>query len=352
MKTLMTLSALAVLLATGVASSASEAAERGVRVNNQASRQLNVQRNARELRATGDVQRNTQVTLPNGQQASRDHNRDVNREAGTWTSDTTTTDAQGRVGSRHVEGSVDQANHSYSREVTGTTRSGVEYERTATGSRDPETGSFQRQIDSSNSLGQGASTTVTGQRTENGLVRDRTTTTADGRTASSHTEVVRADGSRTVSTTGTTLNGEAYSRTATTTRTDDGLIRDVSSSGPNGERSRHDEVVRDAATGTVSRTSTGVNAQGEWNASAVTTRNEDGFVRDASRTNANGQTISQHGELVRNDDGSWVRSQTTTGPNGGSRTVTVNGSVDADTGARNRDVTVERNPPPAADPTP
>jgi hypothetical protein len=56
---------------------------------------------------------------------------------------------------------------------------------------------------------------------------------------------------------------------------------------------------------------------------------------------------------VRNDDGSWVRSQTHTNANGGTRTVTVNGTVDAETGARNREVTVERDPPPASGkPTP
>lgn len=301
----------------------SEAAERGLRVNAQASKAVQAQRQGRELRARGDLQQSTTVTFPDGRQATREVNRDV-----------------------------DRTNHSVNTEISGTTRNGVEYNRSVTASRDPQNGSFQRQINSSNSLGQSASTTVTGQRTDNGMVRDRTTTLGDGRTATAHTEVVRQDGVRTVTTTGTNVNGEAFSRTATTARTDSGVVRDVQASGPNGERSRHDEVVRDAATGTVSRTSNGVNGNGEWSASAVTTRTENGFVREASRTNANGQTVSQSGELVRNDDGSWVRTQTTTGPNGGSRTVTVNGSVDAETGARQREVTVERNPPAGGEPTP
>ena len=354
MKTITSLSALAIFIAAGLAGTAPvDAAERALRVNNQASKQLQVQRQGRELRAAGNVQRNTQVTLPDGRQASREHSRTVDRDNGTWSATTVTTDAQGRVGTRNVTGTVDRDSNSYTREVTGTTRAGVDYTRSASGSRDPETGSFQRQIDSSNSLGQSASTTITGQRNENGLVRDRTTTLGDGRSASSHTEVVTENGVRTVSTNGQNFQGEAFSRTATTARTENGIVRDVQASGPNGERSRHDEVVRDAASGTVSRTSNGVNANGEWTANAVTTRTENGYVREASRTNANGQTVSQSGELVRNDDGSWVRTQTTTNANGGGRTVTVNGSIDAETGTRNRDVTVERNPPPASgEPTP
>ena len=323
MKTSLTLTAAAVALLGSFAVTDVQAADRGLRVNNQANKQLQLQRQPRALHARGDLQQSTTVTFPDGRQATREVNRDV-----------------------------DRANHSVSTEISGTTRNGVDYTRSASGSRDPETGSFQRQINSSNSLGQSASTTITGQRSENGLVRDRTTTLGDGRTATAHTEVVRQDGVRTVSTTGSNVNGEAFSRTATTTRTENGVIRDVQASGPNGERSRHDEVVRDAATGTVSRTSNGVNANGEWTASAVTTRTDNGFVREASRTNANGQTVSQSGELVRNDDGTWVRTQTTTGPNGGSRTVTVNGSVDAETGARQRDVTVERTPPANGEPTP
>ena len=319
----LTLTAAAVALLCSVSATDVQAADRGLRVNNQASKQLQLQRQPNALRARGDLQQSTTVTFPDGRQATREVNRDV-----------------------------DRANHSVNTEISGTTRNGVDYTRSVSGSRDPETGSFQRQINSSNSLGQSASTTVTGQRTENGLVRDRTTTLGDGRTATAHTEVVRQDGVRTVTTTGSNFDGEAFSRTATTTRTENGVVRDVEISGPNGERSRHDEVVRDAATGTVSRTSNGVNANGEWTASAVTTRTDNGFVREASRTNANGQTVTQSGELVRNDDGTWVRTQTTTGPNGGSRTVTVNGSVDAETGARQRDVSVERTPPASGEPTP
>ncbi|NQD35910.1 hypothetical protein HPT27_02675 [Permianibacter sp. IMCC34836] len=324
MKSAMTLTALAVLMAASINSA--DAGERGLRVGGAANAGAAAQlhRNRGNNPQATELHRTTNVTLANGQQASRT-----------------------------VDASVDRDNHSYSREVTGTTRAGVDYTVNVSGSRDPETGSFQRTIARSNSAGQSATTVVTGQRTEDGVVRDRTTTLADGRSASAHTEVVHDNGIRTVTTTGNTLQGEAFSRTATTTRTDSGVIRDVNASGPNGERSRHDEVIRDAATGTVSRTSSGANAAGEWTASAVTTRSDDGFVRDASRTTANGQTVSQHGELVRNDDGSWLRTQTTTAANGGTRTVTVNGSVDAETGARNRDVTVERNPAPApAEPTP
>ncbi|MFN4292428.1 MAG: hypothetical protein ACK4E7_16355 [Permianibacter sp.] len=322
-KTSLTLTAAAVALLCSLSVTDAQAADRGQRVNNQVSKQVQVQRQHRALRAGGDLQQSTTVTFPDGRQATRELNRTVDRD-----------------------------NHSFSSEISGTTRNGVEYSRTATGSRDPETGRFERQISSSNSLGQSASTTITGQRSENGMVRDRTTTLGDGRTASAHTEVVRQDGVRTVTTTGSNFDGEAFSRTATTTRTENGLVRDVAVSGPNGERSRHDEVVRDPATGTVSRTSSGINANGEWSASAVTTRTDNGYVREASRTNANGQTITQSGELVRNDDGSWVRTQTTTGPNGGSRTVTVNGSIDAETGAREREVIVERTPPASGEPTP
>ena len=103
--------------------------------------------------------------------------------------------------------------------------------------------------------------TVT-QRTESGYTRDTTATRDDGTTATRNTTVVndRAAGTRAVDSTATGFNGRTTTYSSDAQRTDDGYVRDVTRTLPEGQvNQRSIDVSCDPAAQSCTRTVTGGN---------------------------------------------------------------------------------------------
>jgi hypothetical protein len=90
---------------------------------------------------------------------------------------------------------------------------------------------------------QGRNTTVdtVTQRTGSGYTRDSTATRTDGSTATRNTTVVtdRAAGTRAVDSTATGFNGRTTTYSSDALRTDDGYVRDVTRTSPDGQVNQH-----------------------------------------------------------------------------------------------------------------
>lgn len=158
----------------------------------------------------------------------------------------------------------------------------------------------------------------------------RTTTATDrkGRTAKRTTTRDVDEQNRSARTTRTTTgpNGRSATRTTDAARTDNGYTRDFEWVGPNGKTAtRNAEGHWDAQTQTWSRdvAATGPNGQ-TASRNAATTRTDNGYSRSVERVGPQG------GVATRDADGSWnaetqtwTRSASATGPNGDSRSLDV-----------------------------
>ncbi len=132
------------------------------------------------------------------------------------------------------------------------------------------------------------------QRTDNGHASHSTVTGRDGRTATRDSTVVndRDAGTRTRDTTYTGPDGRTRTVNDLTTRTDDGHARHTTYTDAQGRTATRDATVvndREAGTRTRDVTYTGVNG-GVTTASTVTTRTDDGYVRETAVTGPNGET--------------------------------------------------------------
>jgi hypothetical protein len=109
---------------------------------------------------------------------------------------------------------------------------------------------------------QGRNTTVdtVTQRTGSGYTRESTATRDDGRTATRNTTVVndRAAGTRAVDSTATGFNGRTTTYSSESLRTDDGYVRDVTRTLPDGQVNQHSvDVSCNPAAQSCTRTVTG-----------------------------------------------------------------------------------------------
>ncbi len=104
--------------------------------------------------------------------------------------------------------------------------------------------------------------TTTVQRTDSGHTRDTITTRNDGKTATRNTTVVndRATGTRSVDTTATGFNGRTTTYSSDAQRTNDGYVRDVTRTLPDGQvNQRNIDVACDPASRSCTKTVTGQN---------------------------------------------------------------------------------------------
>ncbi|MDO8331838.1 MAG: hypothetical protein Q7T36_15335 [Fluviicoccus sp.] len=104
------------------------------------------------------------------------------------------------------------------------------------------------------------------QVTDNGFKRQTVLTNDQGQTATKNVEVIndKEAGTHTRTMTGTTFNGKPVSGQSVTTKTDDGFTRQDNFTGPNGQtRTRAVDLSADKEAGTVTKTVTTTNPQGE-----------------------------------------------------------------------------------------
>jgi hypothetical protein len=103
-------------------------------------------------------------------------------------------------------------------------------------------------------------------RTENGFERDMTKTNAKGQTATRHTSVVndKETKTRTRTVTGTNYNGGQYSGQRVTQKTDDGYTRDATRTNSKGETTtRSVDAKIDKEAGTVTKNISVTTPEGE-----------------------------------------------------------------------------------------
>jgi hypothetical protein len=132
------------------------------------------------------------------------------------------------------------------------------------------------------------------QRTENGHARTDTWTGANGRTATREAVVNhdRTAGTRTRDVDYTGPNGGTKSVDGVRTKTDEGFTRNTTATNAQGQSAARDLAVsRDKETGTVTREANYSTFDGrEGSKSDVIQRTEGGFSRDTARTLPNGDT--------------------------------------------------------------
>jgi len=116
---------------------------------------------------------------------------------------------------------------------------------------------------------------------------------------------------------------------------------------PSGSYTRHTEVQRTDHGHTRSDTWTGENGKSATrNAEVVNDRAAQTRTRDVQWTGPNGQEATRTDVTQRTDSG-YTRESTAVGPQGGTVTRDVVATHDASSGTWVKDVTVDRNPPPA-----
>jgi hypothetical protein len=132
------------------------------------------------------------------------------------------------------------------------------------------------------------------QRTDTGHTRTDTWTGANGRTASRDAVVTndRAAGTRTRNVDYTGPNGGTSSVDSVRTKTDDGFTRNSTATNAQGQTAARDLTVsRHPETGTVTRETNYSTFDGrQGSKSDVIQRTEDGFSRDTARTTPDGET--------------------------------------------------------------
>ena len=133
------------------------------------------------------------------------------------------------------------------------------------------------------------------QRTESGHVRSDRWEGANGQTASRNVEVTRdpAAGTRTRESDWTRPNGDSGHASTVTTRTDDGYTRNTTVTNAQGQTATRDVVVsRDAAAGTSTRSVDYTGFDGKTaSVDATRTRTENGMTLDRQVRTPNGTTI-------------------------------------------------------------
>lgn len=213
---------------------------------------------------------------------------------------------------------------------------------------------------------------------ETGVVREVTRTNMQGETATRNDTVVRDNevgvATRTVS--GVAFDGTSYAGERVITRTEDGLDRASEYSDTAGNsRSGNASLSIDKEAGTLTKqfNASQTNSQGETTSvsgESIISRTEDGLVRDistsdsngnshsgtgslivdkeagtiskemtATRTDSEGETASASGEslLARSDDG-YTRTSSQTDANGNTRNRSVDASVNKGEGSLTKDV--------------
>jgi hypothetical protein len=168
-----------------------------------------------------------------------------------------------------------------------------------------------------------------------------------------HTERTRTDAGHVRRDTWTGADGRSATRDATVVndRHNRQRTRDVAWQGPEGRTAtRRDETTR--TDDGYARRSTMTNAQGATitrDASVANDRAAGTRTREASTTLPDGRTRSLEDVTTRTDEG-YVRNSTITNPNGSSLQRDVTATRAADTGSWTRDVSVDRTPAPPQGP--
>lgn len=155
------------------------------------------------------------------------------------------------------------------------------------------------------------------QRTENGHTRHDTWTGANGRTATRDAVVTndREAGTRTRNVDYTGPNGKTASVDSVRTKTDDGFMRSTTVTNAQGETATRDLTVkRDKNSDTVARESNYTTFDGrEGSKSDVIQRTDEGFVRDVTRTTPDGATHTRSVDVSCDKDARKCVKQVETG---------------------------------------
>ncbi|MBK8187669.1 MAG: hypothetical protein IPK77_10775 [Cellvibrio sp.] len=102
-------------------------------------------------------------------------------------------------------------------------------------------------------------------------------------------------------------------------RTENGFERDMTKTNAKGETAtRHTSVVNDKETQTRTRTVTGTHYNGgEYSGQSVTQKTEDGYTRDATRTNSQGKTTTRSVDAtIDKEAGTVTKNISVTNPEG------------------------------------
>ena len=167
--------------------------------------------------------------------------------------------------------------------------------------------------------------------TDSGATREVTRTNAQGETATRSSAMVRDNeagiATRTVS--GVAFDGTSYAGERVISRTENGLERTSNYSDSAGNsRSGSGSLTVDKEAGTISKemSATRTNSAGETTSvsgESLLARTEDGFTRNSSHTDANGNTRTHSADVsVNKDEGSLTKTVTASGPNGQASTTT------------------------------
>ena len=153
----------------------------------------------------------------------------------------------------------------------------------------------ERQVTRTGPNGQSAQRLTSRQRTGDTFTRNRTTTGPRGNTSSTNATTTRTDDGATRSVTHTGVKGGETQVNSSIARTDDGYVKERSITGPNGNTAkRSSDVGYDPATRTLDRNSVTTGPKGNSvTTDATTTRTEEGYQREVTRTGPNGTTTRQ-----------------------------------------------------------
>ena len=231
-----------------------------------------------------------------------------------------------RVVSRDV--SKSKTDNGFERHATAINAQGQAASRDTVVSRDAESQSRSRETTGQRFDGSSYSSTAVVQKTDDGYTRNATRTNAEGEVASRATTVTRDAETKTVTreTMGQNFDGGSYSASSVKQRTENGYTSSSTRLNADGEMANRDvQVTRDAEAQTVTRTSAGQNFNGEsFSGSTVTQKTDDGYTRTSEHTNAAGDTQSRTVvAAVDRDNGVVTKDITRVNAEGESTTRTV-----------------------------
>ena len=228
------------------------------------------------------------------------------------------------------------AEQSVTREIIRTNAQGDTATRSSLINRDSETGVATRTVSGVAFDGRSYTGEQVVSRTENGLARLTNVNDSEGnsRSGSANLLLDKENGTLTkqIDATRTNSKGETtnVSGESVLTRTENGLARETNLSDSNGNsHSGSSNLILDKENNTLTKqfNSTRTNSEGETSqisGESVLARTDDGYTRDSSLTDSDGNTRSRSvNASVNKEEGSLTKHITTSGPNGQASTTTT-----------------------------